>query len=47
MRLLIPHQIEGAANGVEPFDIFVSDVDILLESKPEGKVRSRACTLLV
>jgi hypothetical protein len=46
VRLLIPYQIEGAADSVEPFDIFVSDVDVLLESKPEGKVRSRAGVLL-
>jgi hypothetical protein len=36
MRLLVPHQCKEAP---EPFDILVSDVDILLESKPEGKVR--------
>lgn len=38
MRLLVP-RIEGESHSIEPFDIFVSDVDILLESKPEGKVR--------
>lgn len=39
MRLLIPHQSEDASPSVEPFDLLVSDVDVLLESKPEGKVR--------
>ena len=39
MRLLVPHQSEGAPPSVEPFDILISDVDALLESKPEGKVR--------
>ena len=39
MRLLVPHQSEGKPSSVEPFDILVSDVDVLLESKPEGKVR--------
>ena len=38
MRLLVP-QVEGEFDSTEPFDIFVSDVDTLLESKPEGKVR--------
>ena len=38
MRLLVP-RIEGEFHSIEPFDIFVSDVDTLLESKPEGKVR--------
>ncbi len=38
VRLLVP-RIEGEIHSIEPFDIFVSDVDILLESKPEGKVR--------
>jgi hypothetical protein len=38
MRLLIP-QNEGESHTIEPFDVFVSDVDVLLESKPEGKVR--------
>jgi autophagy-related protein 2 len=38
VRLLVP-RIEGEFDSVEPFDIFVSDVDVLLESKPEGKVR--------
>jgi autophagy-related protein 2 len=47
MRLLIPYQIEGATNPVEAFDILVSDADVLLESKPEGKVRSRSGALLV
>lgn len=37
MRLLVPHQCEEAPPSVEPFDILVSDVDVLLESKPEGK----------
>ncbi|KAI0256805.1 hypothetical protein BJV78DRAFT_309729 [Lactifluus subvellereus] len=37
MRLWVPYQIEGAADSVEPFDILVSDIDVLLESKPEGK----------
>ncbi|KAH9180656.1 hypothetical protein EDB89DRAFT_1840925 [Lactarius sanguifluus] len=37
VRLLVPHQSEGAPPSVEPFDILVSDVDALLESKPEGK----------
>jgi hypothetical protein len=32
-------RIEGEFDSIEPFDIFVSDVDVLLESKPEGKVR--------
>jgi hypothetical protein len=38
MRLLVP-RTEGEFHSIEPFDIFLSDVDILLESKPEGKVR--------
>jgi hypothetical protein len=38
MRLLVP-RIEEESQFIEPFDIFLSDVDILLESKPEGKVR--------
>ena len=38
MRLLVP-RIGGEFHSIEPFDIFVSDVDTLLESKPEGKVR--------
>ncbi|KAH9063334.1 hypothetical protein EDB87DRAFT_1603168 [Lactarius vividus] len=37
VRLLVPHQIEGTPPSVEPIDILVSDVDALLESKPEGK----------
>ena len=37
MRLLIP-QNEGESHSIEPFDVFISDVDVLLESKPEGKV---------
>ena len=37
MRLLVPRIEESQF--IEPFDIFLSDVDILLESKPEGKVR--------
>lgn len=32
-------RIEGEFDSIEPFDIFVSDVDVILESKPEGKVR--------
>lgn len=45
MRLLVPHQCEEAPPSVEPFDILVSDVDVLLESKPEGKVHlSLTCT---
>ena len=44
MRLLISR--EGEPRSAEPFDIFVSDVDVLLESKPEGKVSSRVCMLL-
>ena len=48
VRLLVPHQCEGAPSSVEPFDILVSDVDVLLESKPEGKVRlALACIHLV
>jgi len=48
MRLMVPHQSEGAPPSVEPFDILVSDVDALLESKPEGKVRlALACLYLV
>jgi hypothetical protein len=38
MRLLVP-RIEGEFQSIEPFDVFLSDVDILLESKPDGKVR--------
>jgi hypothetical protein len=37
MRLLVL-QNEGELHSAEPFDVLVSDVDILLESKPEGKV---------
>jgi autophagy-related protein 2 len=48
VRLLVPQQCEGAPPSVEPFDILVSDVDVLLESKPEGKVRlALACIYLV
>ena len=48
VRLLVPYQCEGAPPSVEPFDILVSDVDVLLESKPEGKVRlALACIHLV
>lgn len=36
-------RIEGEFDSIEPFDVFVSDVDVLLESKPEGKV----CFLLL
>ncbi|KAH9996789.1 hypothetical protein BJV77DRAFT_960396 [Russula vinacea] len=36
MRLLVP-RIEGEFQSIEPFDVFLSDVDILLESKPDGK----------
>jgi hypothetical protein len=32
-------RIEGEFDSIGPFDIIVSDVDVLLESKPEGKVR--------
>ena len=46
MRLLVP-RIEGEFQSIEPFDVFLSDVDILLESKPDGKVRlSFFCTVL-
>jgi hypothetical protein len=41
MRLLIP-QNEGESHPIDPFDVFVSEVDVLLESKPEGKVRRYA-----
>jgi autophagy-related protein 2 len=48
MRLLVHHQSEGAPPSVEPFDILLSDVDALLESKPEGKVRlALACIYLL
>ncbi len=39
-------RIEGKSDSIEPFDIFVSDVDVLLESKPEGKVRTPFHTFL-
>ena len=41
MRFLIP-QNEGEFHSIEPLDVFVSDVDVLMESKPEGKVRLHA-----
>jgi hypothetical protein len=45
MRLLIPRN-EGESHPIDPFDVFVSDVDVLLEFKPEGKVRLHAWTFL-
>ena len=45
MRLLIPRD-EEESHPIEPFDVFVSDVDVLLESKPEGKVCLRTWALL-
>lgn len=45
MRLLIP-QIEGESHSIEPFDVFISDIDVLLESKPAGKVCLHAWALL-
>lgn len=37
LRLLVPRG-EGAQVPVRPFDVVASDVDVLLELKPEGKV---------
>ncbi|TBU50794.1 hypothetical protein BD309DRAFT_907025 [Dichomitus squalens] len=36
-RLLIPREETGQVIAVRPFDITASDVDVLLELKPEGK----------
>ena len=43
VRLLVPRGEAGEI--VRPFDIAASDVDVLLELKPEGKV-SRVCNRL-
>ena len=37
LRLLVPREEDEQA--VRPFDVEASDVDVLLELKPEGKVR--------
>ena len=37
VRLLVPREDDGHV-AIRPFDITASDVDVLLELKPEGKV---------
>lgn len=37
VRLLVPRR-EGEHDVVRPFDLTASDIDVLLELKPEGKV---------
>ena len=40
VRLLVPREVDGQVVAVRPFDLTASDVDVLLELKPEGKVRN-------
>lgn len=40
VRLLLPRETDEQIVAVRPFDMVASDVDVLLELKPEGKVRS-------
>lgn len=40
VRLLVPRETNGQVVAVRPFDVTASDVDVLLELKPEGKVRN-------
>ncbi len=40
VRLLVPRETDGQIVAVRPFDLTASDVDVLLELKPEGKVRN-------
>ncbi|PIL24008.1 hypothetical protein GSI_13759 [Ganoderma sinense ZZ0214-1] len=37
VRLLVPREVDGKVVAIRPFDLTASDVDILLELKPEGK----------
>ena len=38
--MLVPREVDGQVVAVRPFDLTASDVDVLLELKPEGKVRN-------